>query len=53
VVSDLSLPFAGSGSWIGVASTYKPAANVVSVIVYADSSTAGTFWFDDASLTPN
>jgi hypothetical protein len=53
VLSDLDLPFAGNGSWIGVATTYKPAANVVSVIVYVDNFAAGTFWFDDASLTQN
>jgi hypothetical protein len=53
-VTDLvRLPFAGTGSWIGVAATYKPAANVVSVVVYADNTAAGTFWFDDASFTQN
>jgi len=52
-VSDLGLPFAGSGSWIGVATTYTPPANVVSLVVYADESAAGTFWFDDISLSHN
>jgi hypothetical protein len=49
-ISSLGLPFAGSGSWIGVATTYKAAANVVSLTIYADSSGAGAFWFDDLSL---
>src|SRR5207302_1717602 len=52
VLSLLNLPFAASGNWVGVATTYKPAANVVSVVIYADNTAAGTFWFDDASLTP-
>jgi hypothetical protein len=52
VLSDLPLSFAANGSWSGVATTYKPAANVVSVTVFADNTAAGTFWFDDASLTP-
>ncbi len=50
VVSALGLPFAGSGSWVGVATSYKAAASVVSLTVYADSSAAGTFSFDDLSL---
>ncbi len=47
------LAFAGTGSWVGVATTYKPAANVIFLAVYADNSAAGTFWFDDASLSQN
>jgi hypothetical protein len=53
VGQNLVLPFAGTGSWTSVATTYKPAANVISLVVYADNSAAGTFWFDDVSLTQN
>jgi hypothetical protein len=53
VVSLIDLGIAPSGSWVGVATTYKPAANVVFVTVYADNTSAGTFWFDDASLIKN
>src|SRR5439155_946705 len=52
VLSLVDLPIAASGNWVAAAATYKPAANVVSVVVYADNTAAGTFWFDDASLTP-
>jgi hypothetical protein len=53
VLSLIDLPFAANGSWSGVATTYKPAANVVFVTVYADNTATGTFWFDDATLTQN
>ena len=52
-VTEVDLVFAGNGSWIGVATTFKPAANVVSATVYADNIAAGSFWFDDISLTQN
>jgi hypothetical protein len=52
-VTEVDLPFAGNGSWIGVATIVKPAANVTSYTVFADDTAAGSFWFDDASLTQN
>jgi hypothetical protein len=52
-ISELDLPFAGTGTWTSVTTTYKPAANVASVWLYLDNSAAGSFWFDDLSLTPN
>jgi hypothetical protein len=51
-VTELDLVFAGNGSWIGVATSFKPAANAVSATVYADNTAAGSFWFDDINLTP-
>ena len=53
VVDLVRLPFGGTGNWIGVATTYKPAANIVSVVIYADNTASGTFLFDDASLIKN
>src|SRR5439155_279915 len=50
-VSETDLPFAGTTSWIGVTTTFKAAANVVLLTVYADNTATGTFWFDDISLT--
>jgi len=43
--------FAGTGNWVAAAGTYTPAANAVSIDVVPQSTNAGTFWFDDVSLT--
>ncbi len=50
--SPLHLTFPGTGSWVEVAATYVPPTGTVRVILYADNTAAGTFWYDDISLSP-
>jgi len=52
-VSSVVLAFAGSGSWTAVATNYTAAPTEVSTSIYPDNTAAGTFWFDDISLTQN
>ena len=48
--SHTDLVFAGTGSWTSLSRTYVAPAGTVNVWVGAQSSGAGTFWFDDVSL---
>ena len=46
-----NLPFGGTGAWLPVIFTYVAPANAVRVSITAQSTLAGTFWFDDIGLT--
>jgi hypothetical protein len=52
VGSHLDVPFNGIGSWAQVAATYVPPTGTVQVGIYPQSSGAGTYWFDDLTLSP-
>jgi hypothetical protein len=45
------LPFGGTGAWLPVTFTYVAPASAVRVSIAAQSTLAGTFWFDDIGLT--
>ncbi len=47
-----NLPFGGIGAWLPVTFTYVAPATAARVSIVAQSTLAGTFWFDDVSLTP-
>jgi len=46
-----SLTFASTGTWSSLTGTYVPPAGTVRVGIYLQNDGAGTFWFDDLSLT--
>jgi phosphodiesterase/alkaline phosphatase D-like protein len=46
-----NLVFPGTGAWTSLSGTYVPVAGTAWAIVGAQSSVAGTFWFDDISVT--
>jgi hypothetical protein len=50
-VSSIYLPFPASGSWTALSTTYTPGPGEVYVAILPTSSGAGTYWFDDFSLS--
>jgi hypothetical protein len=46
-----SLAFPGTGAWSSLARTYVPVAGTAWAVVGVQNSVAGTFWFDDISMT--
>jgi hypothetical protein len=46
-----SLVFAGNGSWTFLSGTYVPPTGTVNVGIGLQNDSAGTYWFDDISLT--
>ncbi len=52
VVGDVGLSFPGGSNWTAAAMTYAAPAGATKVAIILWSAVAGTFWFDDLSLSP-
>ena len=50
-VSSIYLAIPANGSWTALATTYTPGPGEVALSIFPTSSSVGTYWFDDLSLS--